>query len=71
MNNKTRLFRFELAYVCFGVAFIVGADALGNWDTKDYYHDLALAYVLGFVGFANVLLTWNYIQLTKFRKASN
>ena len=71
MNNKTRNFRFELAYVCFGVAFILGADALGNLDTKDYYHDLALSYVLGFTGFAFVLLTWNYIQLTRYRKASN
>lgn len=71
MNNKTRNLRFELAYVCFGVAFILGVDLLANLDTKDYYHAFALRNVLGFVGFAFALLTWNYIQLTKFRKRSN
>jgi len=69
MNNKTRQFRFEVAYLSLGVACILGVDLLANLETEDYYHAFALRNVLGFVGFAFVMFTWNYIQLTKFRKA--
>lgn len=68
MNYKHRETRFAYAYVSLGVAFFLGVDALANLDEKDYYHDFALHNILGFVGFAFLMFTWNYIQLTRYRK---
>jgi hypothetical protein len=62
MNNKTRETRVMLAVGSLLIAMLLGADALGNFDTPDYFHEQALLNVLGFVGFAFAMFAWNAIQ---------
>lgn len=62
MNYKARENRAGLAICSLGVALLLGADALGNLETADYYHDKALLHILGFVGVAFALFAWNAVQ---------
>lgn len=62
MYTKGRKFRANFALVSLGYALLLGADAWGNRYTTDYYHDRALAFVLGFVAVAVVMFAWNAIQ---------
>lgn len=68
MNYKARETRAIWGFCSFMLALFIGADALGNIDTADYYHDRALGFFVLFLGISFVLYTWNAVQYAVFLK---
>lgn len=68
MNNKGREIRANWAIGSLMLALFVGADALGNIDTADYYHDRALGFFVMFLSITFVLFAWNAVQYAVFLK---
>lgn len=66
MNYKARETRAMFAMGSLAIAMLLGADALGNIDTPDYYHEQALLNVLGFAGVGVALFAWNAVQYALF-----
>jgi hypothetical protein len=68
MNNKARETRATWGLMSLMLALFIGADAWGNRETADYYHDRALGFFLVFLGIAVLLYTWNAVQYAVFLK---
>jgi hypothetical protein len=68
MKREASETRAMWAFMSLCIALFVGADAFGNRNTADYYHDRALGFFVLFISIWLLLTIYNAIQARRNKR---